>query len=107
MIKGIDVNQRIEFSSVNDADEPKTIFVFRPLTAAEMMELVSDSDGNEVKLVGAKIFNFLEKCIVEVKNYPAGEIKDVLSTLPMEVITELIKEMDRINKMSRQDSKNS
>lgn len=106
MIKGIDVNQRIEFSSVNDKDAEKTIFVFRPLTSAEMMDLASDAQGNTVKLVGSKIFEYLKLGIVEVRNYPAGSIEDTLKSLPMDVITELVKEMGRINNMTEQEAKN-
>jgi hypothetical protein len=106
MIKGIDVNQRIEFSFSNDKDDPKTIFVFRPLTSAEMMDLASDAQGNTVKLAGSKIFEYLQLGIVEIKNYPVTDVKEALKTLPMDVITELVREMGRMNNMTEQEAKN-
>ena len=109
MIKGIDVNQRIEFSSVNDTDEVKTMFIFRPLTSGEMMNLVTDGEGNQVQLTGPKLFEFLAMAIVEIKNYSNSKdsIIETLKTLPMTVLTELIKESTRINNVTGADQKNS
>lgn len=106
MIKGIDVNQRIEFVSKNDNSEPKTIFVFRPLTAESMLSFASEQNNGELKLTGSKIFDFLEMSIVEIKNYQEGSVNELLRTLPPMIIAELVQEAGNINKMNGQDEKN-
>jgi hypothetical protein len=103
MIKGIDVNQRIEFSFVDDI-EPKTIFVFRPLDSVEQMEMVSE-DGS-VKIGGKDIFPYLEKVIVDVKNFTTNDVKAALRQVPPVKLAELIKFSGTINNVSGQDQKN-
>lgn len=107
MIKGIDVNQRLEYVSKYDDAEPKTVFIFRPLTAEEKNNLSDDS--GTVKLVGTKIFDFLEKTIVEIRNFPiAGTIREQLNSISDEnIVVELIQESGKLSNMTRQDQKNS
>lgn len=104
MIKGIDVNQRVEFSFKDDV-EPKTIFVFRPLDAAEQMEMVND-DGT-VNVGGKTIFPYLEKVIVEIKNFTTTDVKLALRQIPPSRLPELIKFSGSLNSLSEQDQKNS
>lgn len=105
MIKGIDVNQRIEFSLSVDDSEPKTIFVLRPLTAGEMMDLSSMTG----KSAAERSFNLLEKSIVEVKNYDHGNkaISDIVQTLPIVAINELSLKIAEINHLNEAERKNS
>lgn len=107
MIKGIDVSQRVEYTFPHDTDEVKTVFVFRPLTSIEMMDLVSDGEGQEVKLKGKDIFKYLELSIAEIRNFPITDVKQALPTLKIGDLTLLVKEMDRINKMSAGEAGNS
>lgn len=104
MIKGIDVNQRVEFSFPDDV-EPKTIFVFRPLDSAEQMEMVNE-DGT-VNIGGKNVFPYLEKVIVEVKNFATTEVKLALRQVPPGKLAELIKFSGSMNNLSEQDQKNS
>ena len=107
MLKGIDINQRIEFSSKSDDSEPKTIFIFKPMSAEDMLNFAGDGDNGQLKLSGSKIFSFLEMSIVEIKNYePVGTVASILRTLPPMVITELVQESASINKITGQDQKN-
>lgn len=104
MITGIDVNQRVEFSISSDTEEPKTIFIARPLTASEMMSFSSDNrDAVE------KTFGLLEKSIVEVRNYAQSDkpIKDILRTLPIIAINELSLKIAEINHLNDLERKNS
>lgn len=103
MIKGIDINQRIEFSFADDVD-PKTIFVFRPLDSAEQMEMVNN-DGT-VNIGGKNIFPYLEKVIVEVKNFITNDVKAAIRQVPLEKLAELIKFSATVNNLSEQDQKN-
>lgn len=107
MIRGIDVNQRVEYVSQYDDGDTKTIFVLRPLTGEEKNNL--SDENKEVKLVGTKIFDFLEKCVVEIKNFPiSGTVRQQLNAIGDErIIVELITECGKLNNMSRQDQKNS
>jgi hypothetical protein len=108
MLKGIDVNQRIEFTSQYDTEETKTVFVFRPLTSEEKNNLKSPVDGS-VKLMGTAIFDFLEKCIVEIRNFELGAtIREKLVSIKDErVVAELITFGGSLSEMSGQDAKNS
>lgn len=106
MLKGININERIEYVSKYDDAEPKTVFVFRPLSVEEKNNLV-DENG-KVKLVGTKIFDFLEKTVVEIKNFSIqGTIREQLNSLSDDnVIVELIQEAGKLSNMSRQEQKN-
>lgn len=104
MIKGIDINQRVNFSFPDDTEEPKTIFVFRPLDSVEQMELVND-DGT-VKIGGKDVFPYLEKVIVEVRNFATTDVKAALRQVPPGKLAELIKFSGTMNNLSGQDQKN-
>ena len=108
MIKGVDVDQRIEFVSKNDNEEVKTVFVFQPLSAEAMLNYVGDAKDGKLVLTGDKLFEFLAISIVEIKNYDTQKdtIKATLKTLPIGVISELVEEAGSINKMSEKDQKN-
>lgn len=106
MLKGIDVNQRIEFISKYDTEEPKTVFVFRTLNAEAMLEFAGDIANGKLTLMGSQVFKFLELAIVEVKNFENTNIPEMLRMLPPLVITELVGEAGKMNNMTEQDAKN-
>lgn len=106
MLKGIDLNQRIEFSSKSDDSEPKTIFVFKPMDTEAMLKFSADSQNGQLKITGTKVFDFLELSIIEINNYQEGKISDLLRTFPISVIAELVEEAGSINKMTGTDQKN-
>ena len=97
MIEGIDVTQRIEFSSAKDTAEPKTIFVFRPLNREEQ--------GGMSKL---NMYDMLATCIVEIKNFNIkGTIREQLVSIKdNDVLIELIEKIGSINKITAVDQKN-
>lgn len=100
MIKGIDVDQRIEVSLSSDQEEVKTIFVIKPLSGLEIMEF---SNGTK-----EDIFNMIVKSIVEVKNFnPQGiTTQEVIQRLEISDLGELINKINSINHITRQDQKN-
>lgn len=106
MIRGIDVNQRIEFVSQYDTDEPKTVFVFRPLTAEGMLEFAGDIANGKLTLAGPQVFKFLEMAIVEVRNFEGASIPEMIRSLPPLVVAELVGEAGKINKLTETDQKN-
>lgn len=113
MITGIDINQRIEFTLSFDTSEPKTIFILRPLSASELMEFSINKEMKEI----TKIFMMIEKCIVEIKNYKIGEKiinisdenekRDIIKSLPVNVINELSIKLTEINHLTDIERKNS
>lgn len=108
MITGIDVNQRIEFSLAEDLSEPKTIFIFKPMTGADMMKLSDGVDGNQLKFSGEKLFDLLEIAIVEIRNFePAGTVREILKSLPPMAFTQIVNQAISINRLTGQDIKNS
>ena len=48
MLKGIDLSQRIEFSSKEDKGDQKTIFVIRPLSGVEMLDVAKHVDNGQL-----------------------------------------------------------
>ena len=96
MIKGIDVNQRIEFISKTDTEEPKTVFILQPLAGLSMVELH-----------GKKMVDILDASIVEVRNFvPEIPKLEIIKSLSVGIITELMEEVSSINQVTGQDRKN-
>ncbi len=96
MLKGIDINQKIEFSSKTDKEETKTIFVLKPLSGIQMLEI----NG---------IVSLLLEAIFEIKNPDVlgkDDIEKYLNTCSTGVLTELIDEINKINKITDDESKN-
>jgi hypothetical protein len=105
MLKGINVNQRIEFVSSKDTEEPKTVFVLRPLTGEEKANF---NDDGSIKLAGTRIYDFLSLAVVEIKNYEVeGTVREKLVSIKDDsVIAEIINEIGKISNMTGQDQKN-
>lgn len=107
MLKGIDISQRIEFVSKTDQSDPKTVFVLRPFTGIEMVSLSQFFDAGKMTMTGNGIVEFIEKAIVEVKNYKEGlTVRQVIESLSGQVIGELVSEISIINNLTEQDRKN-
>ena len=108
MLKGLNMSQRIEFSSVTDTSDPKTIFVLRPLSGEEQ-ENFKDAEGNKLKLSGTKIYDFLSTAVVEIKNFDiAGSVREQLNTITdSNILAELIREAANLSQMLKDDQKNS
>lgn len=102
MLRGIDIKQRIEYISPSDTSEPKTIFVLKPLSALEML---SFTQLNETDQSAAFAF-FLQKSIVEIKNFDTSDVKESIEMLPFALIGELMVEINKINNLSKAESKN-
>ena len=101
MLQGIDLNQRVEYSDDSDS-EPKTIFVLRPLSGVEMIDLggaVKTIDGKAV-LSGLALYGIVEKSVVEIKNFgrdlPREEILKSLSPLSLGKLANRITELNNI-----------
>lgn len=103
----IDVNQRIEFVSTQDATEPKTIFILRPLTAFDTFDLAKFAENGELKLSGAYILLMLKRSIVDIKNGPDGlNVSQIIDALSIPVVLELMKKVTEITSLTEQDEKN-
>lgn len=100
MLVGTNVKQRIELTldCDNENEDPKTIFVVRPLTAHEMYEasskLSKDTSLNSV-------LSIIDTAVVEVNNFE-GNIED----LPLYAINELIDKIMKINRLTEEEEKN-
>lgn len=96
MLKGIDINQRIEFASKLDKEETKTTFMLKPLSGMDMLNVKS-------------IETLLGLAVIEIQN-PAisdkEEIVKYLNTLSSGVLAELIDEINKINKVTDDEQKN-
>lgn len=103
MLKGIDIRQRIDFVSSLDIGEPKTVFVLRPLSKLQMtiFSTINDRDSEEA-------LNFyLERTIVEVKNFDTDNIKEAIAMLDSDTLGELIMKANQLNNVSKEEAKNS
>lgn len=99
MLEGISTSQRIEFVSSHDKTEPKTIFVFRPLSGIEMM---SYQNLNETEI----LLKFLNATIFEIKNCSI-EKSEFISSLNSQVLSEIIIKAVEINRLTDTDKKKS
>lgn len=104
MLKGIDLSQRIEFKSKTD-DE--TVFLIRPLSGIEMIELSQHIDNGNLRLSGKYIIDLLDKVVVEIKNAVFIDKRKFIESLPPVVIMELVEESGKINGITENDRKNS
>jgi hypothetical protein len=101
MLKAIDINKRIEWSSKLDETEPKTIFVLKPQSGFDMLEFAT---GSKEEILALAL-----NTIVEVKNFPGIEsltIKDVIMSLEINVLGELLQAINSLNRITGQDAKN-
>ena len=105
MIKGIDLNQRVEYVSKYDNSEPKTVFIFKPLSASEMIDTIGSESSTYLK--GSKIIEYLDLVICEIKNAEFTDKKTYLDSLPSLVVSELVSESSSMNNMTASDQKNS
>lgn len=103
MLKGIDIRQRFDFISSHDTGEPKTVFVLRPLSSLEMT-IFSTLNENNPK----EAFSFyLENSIVEIRNFDTKDVKEAVSMLDPVTLGELITKSNELNRVTRQEAKNS
>ncbi len=117
MKKGIDINQRINFTFQDDTSEPKTVFVLRPLARAEFLEFSSGSDGKNLKITAEATYGILERSTLEIQNYQIGDevinAKDaaakrrVFEALEIEDLSTLLSHILEINRLGKAEQKNS
>lgn len=100
MLKGIDTRQRIEFISKKDTSEPKTIIVLKPLLSLDKLSIVSETDQKK------SILAYLKNSIVEVKNYHTQNVMETIESLSDDVLSELITEINKINNITAEETKN-
>jgi len=109
MLKGIDVSQRIEFSCEDDV-EPKTVFILKPLSGLQMIEVSKNLSTDKKLVLNAQyIQSILECSIVEIKNPEVKEINkinDFISSLSSVVLTELVVEVGKLNNLTGEEQKN-
>lgn len=99
MLTGININERVEFISKYDKNEPKTVFTMRPLTGLEMLNFSAGAKEDIVKMV--------ESSVVSVKNFSGfTEVRDILNSLSMNVLGELIEQTNKLNGITEEDAKN-
>lgn len=98
MIIGVDLKQRVEFISSQDISEPKTVFIFKPLSGFEMMGFMDLSENN------SKMFDYLNACIESIQN-AEGSKEEYLKSLPIKVIAELLNKALEVNNLSVADKK--
>ena len=107
MLKGININQRVEFASKEDDSTPKTIFVIKPLSGMDRISLASLLEGDN----GTERYlnETIRKSLVEIKNpdiNDADEAFNFVSNLSMGIITELLEKIKDKSEMSREEEKN-
>lgn len=103
MLKGIDIRQRIEFSSSLDTNEPKTIFVLKPLTSLETTHFSTLHDDDQLSALRF----YIKSSIVQIKNFETEDVDEAINLLDSTTLGELLTEINKINKVSKDDVKNS
>jgi len=98
MIQGIDINQRIEFVSKRDTTEPKTVFIFKPLSGFEMLKVQETIDENQ------KIKKFISETVVSISG--VEDKNQFIESLPITILGELLEKANEINSFSETEIKN-
>jgi hypothetical protein len=110
MLQGMDINQRVEFTSSADKTTPKTKFILKPLTASEMLETTKYVQGGKLELNQDYVMDLLDKSIVEIKNPDIKEkdkINAFINSLTPVILVELINKVTSLNRLSEDEEKNS
>jgi hypothetical protein len=100
MIEGINIDQRIEFT-LDDDKEPKTVFLFRPISGTDMLNIQSRAKGLPEGEAIAELLSVTIAEIVGVENK-----HKFLRSLPIEVLNKLIDKHTEINILKDDDQKN-
>src|SRR3990167_1626321 len=101
MIEGLSLSERIEFTSSKDTD-PKTVFVLKPLSGLDRIDLSSNMRAGERVLNSASARLVLELSIVEVRNWKEEkQVKEIIEVLPAEIITELLDRIVNLNQLGK------
>lgn len=112
MIEGLDLNQRIEFISEYDKGEQKTVFIFRPLSGSEKINVSSIYNRGTLKLTGDFLLGLIKSAVVEVKNPNFDKEKDkdalmnYLDKLPSKVLIEFGGKIQDMFELTENDQKN-
>ena len=106
MLKGISIDQRVEYSSPTDTGDVKTVFVLRPLSGAEMFDLFDITTG-ALKLDSVGVKALLNKAVVEVRDFD-GEtnVSKIIDMLPTRVLIDLVTETSSLNTLDGEEAKN-
>jgi hypothetical protein len=114
MLKGIDVNEVFEYVSPQDKEEPKTIFVVGNILHEDKIRIFSSSlkpDGTiDLSQSPKKAFDVLLAGLKGIKNLNGKDYttitKEILNTLPFEILTELITKIIEFNQLGEVERKN-
>ena len=101
MLEGININERISFIYSKDK-EPKTEIILKPLSSFEMMRL-------SVGLTTGDIESIILASVVEIKHpdmIDVEKVSDYVSSLNVEVLTELMVKITSINNLTDDETKN-
>jgi hypothetical protein len=114
MLKGIDVNETVDFVSASDTGEDKTIFVIGNILHEDKLKIFSNAvkaDGT-IDLSGAtdKAFDIVIAGLKKIKNLNGKDYstisKDTLNLLPFSVITEILGKILEFNQLGEVERKN-
>lgn len=105
MLKALNVNSEIVFTSKDDKTEPKTEFILKPLTSIQKMEMFVGVDAKSA-FKGDSLKKILLASIKEVRNFDIKNIDEVIDVLPIETITELTLKVIDINGLTADEQKN-
>jgi hypothetical protein len=99
MLEGIS-QRKVEITLDCDKD-PKTVFIFRPITGMEALDLPDLTKG---LTQGKAAITILDLSIVEIKG--VEDKKKFLSDLSVQAINELLEHYTRMNTVTKDDEKN-
>jgi hypothetical protein len=116
MLKGIAINETVDFVSAQDKDEPKTVFVLGNISHEQKMKLflgsITLTEGNVDlgNFSGDKIFDILLAGVRSIKNLDGVDIpvvtKEALEKIPFLVLVEVLGKVVEINQVGEVERKN-
>jgi len=114
MLKGISINETVDFVSSLDKEDPKTVFVIKNITHEDKLRIFSGAmkpDGTlDMTVAGDKAFDIITagvKAIRNLDNQDYTEItKEVLNRIPFVIITEILGKILEFNQLGEIEAKN-
>jgi len=106
MLQGISVDERIEFTCLNDTSEPKTVFILKPLSGIEQFQFYEFYEDGKLKLKPTSVKTILLSSIVEIKNFTNKKLEEMIDSLDGVTAMALLNKIMEINKLTEKQEKN-
>lgn len=109
MITGIDVNQTVDFVSIHDKSEPKTVWKLGILKYKDFLKIGSITPGNPTEAIVVAVKSGLrgvENFVNPIK-FENGIVSDeFIDTIPLTILIEIGAKIMQLSNLNGEETKN-